>query len=375
MMRIFAIGILAFLLFELQRRVYQTYWDQHLDIHVTFGMPYIFEGEEGELLEVIENRKWLPLPMLKVKFQTSRNLIFSDSKEQGGVTDRYYRNDVFQVGGGEKITRRLRFRGKRRGYYNILGVDLVGSDMFLTSEMIESRETEGYLYVYPRPFHSRELQIYLLQISGEILAKRNLLEDPFEYRGIREYQPFDDIRSVNWKATARVQGLMVNQKGYTTQQTVRVFMNLEDSGILKKPDAVESSLQVAAGIAKYFLSQGIQVAMFGNGVDMISHKPVEIRAGAGNGQMDSIYKALARVDLEQPVVGFVETFGEELLTGGRGAQTFLVSPNGYEDFLGLVSRYHSMGQAYQWFYPVWETKEPLLPDWVKGHTKVLHIRG
>ena len=37
------------------------------------------------------------------------------------------------------------------------------------------------------------------------------MEDPFEYRGIREYQPYDDMRSVNWKATAKTGDLKVNQ--------------------------------------------------------------------------------------------------------------------------------------------------------------------
>lgn len=374
MIKIIAIGFLAYLFFELQRQIYRERWNRNLLVRVLFSSPYIYEGDEGELLEVIENRKRLPLPMLKVKFQTSRNLAFVDNRVSV-VTDRYYRNDVFQVSGGERITRTLRFVGRKRGYYKIQGIDLVSADLFLTSEMIESREMDGYFYVYPKPYSSQELQFFLQQINGELLVKRNYLEDPFEYRGIREYQPFDDIRSVNWKATARLQGLMVNQKGYTTRQTVRIFLNIEDSGILKKDAAVEGCFQIAAGISKYFLTQGIKVALYCNGVDMISHMPVSIEGKAGNGQMDSINKALARVDLTQPVVNFTENLGDTLLAEGRSSQTFLVAPNAYEDFLELVRKYHNLGMSYYWFYPVWESREPQLPDWVKPHARVLHISG
>ncbi len=374
MMKIFGIGILAYLLFELQRRIYAKLWNKNLLIKVAFGSSYIFEGEEGELREVIENRKWLPLSMLKVKFQTSRNLIFADA-QKSGVTDRYYRNDVFQIGGGERITRTLRFTGGRRGYYHIHSIDLVASDLFLTMEMIESREVEGYLYVYPKPFQSRELEIILRQINGEIMTQRNLLEDPFEYRGIREYQPYDDMRSVNWKATARVQGLMVNQKGYTTHQQVRIFYNIEDSGILKKDEAVESCLQIAAGITRFFLTQGLKVALYGNGLDILSGQPVRIDSSAGSGQLDSIYRALARVDTSRTPAGFVETFGSELLDNPKGIRTFLISPNGYPDFLELLERYQTAGGTYEWFYPVWEKREPELPDWAAPHVKVLHVRG
>ena len=374
MILILGIGILAYLLFELQRQVYHSLWNQNLHVRISFSSPYIFEGEKGELSEVIENRKWLPLTMLKVKFQTSRNLEFANTRESV-VTDQYYRNDVFQVSGGEKITRTLRFTGKKRGYYHIMEIDLLSTDLFMTMEMLESRETDEYLYVYPRPFQSRELQFYLQRINGELTTRRNLLEDPFEYRGIREYQPYDDIRSVNWKATARVQGLMVNQKGYTTKQTVRIFFNIQDDGILKKEDAVESSLQIAAGIAQYFLKQGVPVALYGNGVDMLSGAAVEVKASAGNGQMDSIYKALARVDTGKAVMEFAETFGDKLMTEGKDSQTFFVSSNAYPEFLALIEQYHNAGRSYYWFYPVWESKDPSVPDWIRPHARILHIRG
>lgn len=374
MIRILGIGLIAYLLFELQRQLYYRLWKRGLLVQVKFSSAYIFEGETGELLEVIENHKWLPLSMLKVKFQTSRNLVFANT-QKSGVTDRYYRNDVFQIGGGERITRTLRFVGRKRGYYLIHGIDLISADLFLTSEMMDSREGESFLYVYPRPFFSRELQVYLQQINGEILAKKNLAEDPFEYRGIREYQPYDDIRSVNWKATAKGLGLMANQKGYTTRQTVRIFFNVEDSGILKKEEAVEYTFRVAAGIARFFLTQGVKVSLMGNGMDMFSHEPVKIEAMAGSGQMDNIYRALARIDTELPAADFTETFREDLFAGGEGTQTFFISPNGYDNFMEVMGQYHTKGWNYQWFYPVWEQKDPVVPDWVRGNTRIIHIRG
>ena len=42
---------------------------------------------------VIENNKPLPLPILNVKFATSRSFIFAE-EENANVSDRYYRNDI-----------------------------------------------------------------------------------------------------------------------------------------------------------------------------------------------------------------------------------------------------------------------------------------
>lgn len=372
MTKILGIGVIAFLLFMLQQRVYRRMWEYRLKVSLEFVQKSLFEGEQGELLEVIENRKRLPLSMLKVKFQTSRSLAFRDT-EGSRVTDQYYRNDVFQVGGGERITRTLFYTVQKRGYYKINGVDLVAADLFMTTEMTDSLSTDSYVYVYPKPYDSREFRQSLQQINGEVLTRRHLLEDPFEYRGIREYQPYDDMHSVNWKATARTQKLMVNQKNYTAFQTIRIFFNTEDTGILRKEDCVEDCFRIVAGLAAFFLEQGIRVSCFGSGKDLMNGEPVQVEAGAGNGQMEQILKALARVDTKAGTVDFAERFSHRLLKESRGTITFLVSPNAYESFVSLICDYQDAGLDYLWFCPVRENGEPDIPQVIKPHVKVLHM--
>ena len=71
-MKIIGIGIIAFFLVVLQMLLYKKYWAKNLYVSVSFRQDAIYEGDEGEIVEVIENRKRLPLPILKVKFQTSK---------------------------------------------------------------------------------------------------------------------------------------------------------------------------------------------------------------------------------------------------------------------------------------------------------------
>lgn len=373
MISLLGIGIAAFALFILQKKFYERYWNHNLKVSLHFTSPCIFEGEQGQLQEIVENRKKLPLPMLKVKFQTDRHLLF-DNEQGSRTTDHYYRNDVFHIGGGEKITRTLSFQGGRRGYYDITGIDLVSSDLFMTSQMIDSLRTAQYLYVYPRPFNSKAFRQSLQQLNGEVLARRHLLEDPFEYRGIREYQPFDDMRSINWKATAKTGDLKVNQRGYTALKAIRIFFNIEDSGVLKKEDCVEASLQIAAGLSQYFLHQGISVSCCGNGVDIISREPTVIPSSAGKGQQENIYRALSRVDTSQNPFDFVKSFGERLVTEANGTITCIVAPNHYEPFCELLRGYLAAGQDFTWFYPVWEKEDPTLPSGLEKHIRIIHIR-
>lgn len=349
-MKIFGIGLVIFLLFLIQRLVYEILWHKDLHVSVSFVQSGIWEEETGEILEIIENRKLLPLPMLKVKFQTSNHLAFL-GEDSGKMSDQYYRNDIFQIGGGQRIIRKLAFKGKKRGYYHIKNIDLVASDLFLSNETIRSMKTESYLYVYPKIFKSNEFQHALQQANGEIIVRRHLMEDPFEYRGIREYQPYDDMRSVNWKATARTGALKVNQKNYTAMKNVRIFLNLEDDGVWKKHKEVEASMQIVMGIAAYFLAQGIKVACYANGRDIITDEHVEIAGGAGAGQLDMIGKALARIDTQKEAKDFCALFEERVLDSKDCMMNFFVSPNGYESFEKLMRTCEEKRIAFKWFYP------------------------
>ncbi len=368
MIALLTIGIVAWLLYMAQVKVYQKLWNRNLSVKIRFKNREVFEGEKGELLEVVENKKHLPLSMLKVKFHTDRNLAFDDV-EGSNVSDLFYRNDVFQIGGGERITRTLSFTAEKRGYYKIMGIDLVSTDLLMTTDMAESRGEDSWLYVYPKSFYDEEFMQSLQQLNGEVLTRQHLIEDPFEYRGIREYQPYDTMRSVNWKATARTGSLKVNQRNYTALQTIRIFFNIDDLGILKKDDSVEMCLRVCAALSAYFIAQGTRVALYGNGVDVINGEPVGIEAGAGNGQMDQINRALARVDTTKDRVDFSNTFRERLLEGSNSTITFFVSANAYDNLLDLIREYQDAGKEYVWFYPVWRHQTPELPGWALPYVR------
>ncbi|MCD8380198.1 MAG: hypothetical protein LUC95_07790 [Lachnospiraceae bacterium] len=133
-------------------------------------------------------------------------------------------------------------------------------------------------------------------------------------------------------------------------------------------------LRICAALSAYFIAQGTRVSLDGNGVDVISNAPVRIEAGAGNGQMDQIYRALARVDTAKERVDFTKAFREKLLNESDGTITFFVSANAYDDLLNLIREYQDMGKEYVWFYPVLKHEKPPLPQWVEPHVRWVNAR-
>lgn len=374
MIQLLGILVVALLLYLGQKTIYQKVWHKNLRVRLSFQEEGIWEGQESTLSEIIENQKKLPLTMLKVKFQTDRHLLFADTKGSR-TTDKFYRNDIFQIGALEKVTRVLRFTAGRRGYYTIAEADLVASDLFLTAQYTATADIgHSSLYVYPKPFSHPEFRQSLKQLSGQVLTKRHLQEDPFEYRGIREYQPQDDLKSINWKATARTGEFKVNQKNYTAEKSVRIFINLEDTGILKKEDCVEASLQIATALLLLFLEQGMQVAVYCNGVDVLHNEPCILEAGGGIRQREAVLRAFALIDTSKPVRSFTELFSSRLSESSGALMTCIVSPNAYDNFASLILQYHTCHPDMKWFLPYSGTVPPEMEEELRSLITFISLR-
>jgi len=342
----------ALLIWLLQNKLYEKYWEQDLACGVRFSEEAVTEGERGQLEVWVENRKILPIPALKVKFRVSRNLQFEDTKKSSIVTDYYYRNDVLSARPYMRHVRKLPFEAMGRGYYEINGMDLVGTNFFLSKEYPKELACQAKIYVYPRPYMDSRFSETLQRINGEVLSKRHLLEDPFEYQGIREYSPFDTMRDINWKASARTGDLMVNVKGYTALKAVRIFLNLEDGALLRHMELLELSIRIASGVSQLFLQEGIRTALYTNGPDVITGECTCLLPGAGDGHAEAIQRLLARISLEESAGSFTEQMEDEVLdSSGREVYTIFISSGTLPEFQELLKKCVQQGMDFSWICP------------------------
>lgn len=90
------------------------------------------------------------------------------------------------------------------------------------------------MYVYPRQVDTARIQMICRAVSGMVLSRNRLYEDPFEFSGIRDYRKEDPMNRINWKSSARMGDLMVNQFDATTSVEVTVLLDIEDANILRE---------------------------------------------------------------------------------------------------------------------------------------------
>lgn len=338
------------LLYYLYRYLFQKCWSRKLKVEITLSKDHAFEGEDLVLTETVWNHKLLPLPILKVKFMTSRHLVFQDMSNSK-ISDNYYRNDLISVLMYQKLTRSIPFRCSNRGYFTIDKIYLVSSDLLLSKEYVSESDIHVHLYVYPRPVDARQLEIPFQKMLGTVLTKRFMNEDPFEFKSIREYQTYDTLKTINWKASAKAGSLMVNVFDYTSSQQIHIFINLEPAVLRIQGAFLEESIRVAATLAVKFIEQGVPTSIYTNALDIITKKPVSIPAGSGVNHIRSINEALARIDTGSDILGFLPKFKKEMHDFTHNDYIVLISSYQREDLQQLLSTMLQDKIDFMWVIP------------------------
>ena len=96
-----------------------------------FSRRSAYEGEQVNLVEIIRNRKILPVPWIRVESRISPNLRFGhggQSEEREISADQYHKS-VFFMGPFSQITRRHDVACLRRGHYEAGSVAMTAGDL------------------------------------------------------------------------------------------------------------------------------------------------------------------------------------------------------------------------------------------------------
>ena len=288
----------AFLAVWLLETVYRRFWSNGLTVNVKFQSAPVFEGNTASLTETIENKSWLFMPVLQVGFRVDRNLKFPED-ENAAVSDMLYERDVFSVMFYQKITRKIQFEAAKRGYYMINKVELMTKSLLADAEFHESAEVFTYLYVYPRMIGVDSLDVIFRKMMGEITAQRRLYEDPFAFRGLREYTPGDPLNKINWKASARAMNTLVNDHDSTESARCLFLLDIGDEGILRFEKVHEEGIRLAASLGAQMVDRQIPVGLLSNGTDQITGETIYLEPGSGQRQKNRLFESLARLKIEE----------------------------------------------------------------------------
>jgi uncharacterized protein (DUF58 family) len=166
---------------------------------------------------------------------------------------------------GEARELRFALRPARWGAYDVGSVALRARDR-LGLVLWERRLAEPrVLKVYPAPepvgraFPAVELQAF----AGNEVAR--VAGDGIEYADIRDFVPGDRLRAINWRASARRQRLVVNERHPERNEDVVLLVDSFVDLALGSRSTLDDAVRAAAALATRYLGRRDRVGLVGFG--------------------------------------------------------------------------------------------------------------
>lgn len=201
------------------------------DLIVSARFPdHIFAGEAAPVIVTLHNTKRL-LPSFSILIEARSRL----AEERDGRRRRRF------VRGRRRFTKRVlayfmyvphRARAEQRvvqtftarGHVLITGFELSTRfpfGFFRLRRRLRARDVELIIYPKPKPA-SDELHLLPMNAGQIASARRGAGHDLY---GLRDYLPQDDVRHIDWKATARSSRLMVREFAAEDERRVHIVLD------------------------------------------------------------------------------------------------------------------------------------------------------
>jgi uncharacterized protein (DUF58 family) len=280
------------------------WWQGHSLNEVIYQRNFVYtRGYPGETLEMqvsAENRKFLPLPWLRVVDPMPRLVGPEDEKllRPGLTSDQGVLHSLFSLRWYERDRRLIRLLLRKRGVYRLGPALLEAGDPFGLFEQTGEKGVLNFLTVFPEPVSLRALSLPPADPFGDRRARRRLYEDPNRPMGVREHHPEDDIRRVHWPATARTGQLQVRVYQVVSAQVMVLCLNITTLANYWEgtdPSLLEHLVSVTAALAQRGLEEGYQVGLVSNGALAHADQPFRIQPGRSPAQLSHLLTALASV--------------------------------------------------------------------------------
>ncbi|WP_179218766.1 DUF58 domain-containing protein [Saccharibacillus sp. O23] len=267
-----------------------------------FDRERCFAGDRLELIEVIENRKKLPVPWLRLESEFPAAFRFRGNTvskmEQGSVYQTH--TSGFALLPGRRVTRRHFVVCENRGIFRLSTVFMTAGDLLGFVIRSRSLNVESPLIVYPALLEDRELPYAWHSWQGEFAVRRWILEDPFMIEGSREYAPGDPMNRIDWKATARTGGLQVYKQGHSADPRVMIVLDIGNvvAGLASGSGEAEAerAISLAATCADRLIASGVPVGFVHNAHTLSAPR---VLAGSGAPHRHLLLEAMAGIRLKE----------------------------------------------------------------------------
>ena len=166
---------------------------------------------------------------------------------------------------GESGDGSLEIRCTRWGVFDVGRIEVRARDLLRFVTWAETVEGPQRIKAYPRPLtlhavlSARETQAFA---GSEVAFVKG---EGIEYADLREFVAGDRVRSINWRASARRQSLVVNERHPERNTDVVLFVDSFADVSLGGQSVLEDAVRAAAALATRYLERRDRVGLVGLG--------------------------------------------------------------------------------------------------------------
>ena len=175
------------------------------------------------------------------------------------------RPETIELGRGEERRLELPFRCTRFGAYRVGGCEVRAFDRFGLVVDSETVEPELTLRVYPEAERLKRLlePVETQPYAGNQVARAK--SEGIEFADIRPFAPGDRVHRINWRASARLQALQVNESHPERNADVVLFLDTFAEARSADGGTLDRTIRAAAALAHGYLVRRDRVGVVGFG--------------------------------------------------------------------------------------------------------------
>ncbi|MFW6421902.1 MAG: DUF58 domain-containing protein [Candidatus Bipolaricaulota bacterium] len=327
---------LVYLSYFWQKRVFR-----HLTLTKELSQPKVELGETVEYELTFENRKFLPALWLKVEEAITEGLDFVKEgvlrKPIGQEKNTF--TDYFNLKWFERIRRRYEVEPQKRGFFKLGPAELYYKGPLGLFNNQKHYDISSELVVYPRrlPFSGSDIEPQFL--FGSRPRNGWIFTDPLNPVGVRPYQITDDIRQINWKASARHQQLESHIYNPSFDPEIHIFLSAVRGEAWWKQEMenrFELAVICAASIVDQTLKNGHRVGFYTNAKGEGRRGRGIVRPQRGAQQRILTTLALLRPFSLGPITKLMRDVKQQLRPGNK---VVLINTTREDDIGPLLSDY------------------------------------
>ena len=247
-----------------------------LEYHCEFSCGEVFSGEYLYLDQIIINTTNRTIPFLKVEtlMPEGIKIVLEGSGKQDEEVHSV--ESLWFLKPHCKVSRRWRIITEKRGVYttqqiqtHVISNDVIGFNGF-SKKILPQKSPCSQVIVLPCASDWITQIALSHSYSGERTVTHGLIHDPMTVCGVRAYEQYDPLNTVDWKQSAKLGYMVVRQTEVIQNDSYNVVLNMQSTLIephppeISVPYYIEDCISICSSLLNSAIRRNIPVRLFAN---------------------------------------------------------------------------------------------------------------